>query len=109
MCVCVCACGGDPPYDCYIDLSHTENYGEFDDISVGVTGTKPHHSWWVRAWNGNRFPQEFLDRRHMTAFLFANQTALTLTVSVMFLLRSRNSRGKRFPLPCTYILPRGVV
>ena len=34
-CVCVCACGGDPPF------SRTENYGECDDISVGVTGTKP--------------------------------------------------------------------
>ena len=30
MCVCVCA------------FSCTENYGERDDISVGVTGTKPH-------------------------------------------------------------------
>ena len=36
VCVCVCACGGDPPF------SRTENYGECDDISVGVTGTKPH-------------------------------------------------------------------
>ena len=36
MCVCVCACRGDPPFSC------TENYGERDDISVGVTGTKPH-------------------------------------------------------------------
>ena len=36
MCVCICACGGDPPF------SRMENYGECDDISVGVTGTKPH-------------------------------------------------------------------
>ena len=36
MCVCVCACGGDPPF------SRMENSGECDDISVGVTGTKPH-------------------------------------------------------------------
>ena len=35
-----------------------------------------HTSWWVCAWSGNRFPREFLDRRHMTAFLFANQTTL---------------------------------
>ena len=62
VCVCVCACGGDPPF------SRTENYG---DISVGVTD---HTFWWVCAWSGNRLPREFLDRRHMTAFLFANQT-----------------------------------
>ena len=38
VCVCVCACGGDPPFSC------TENYGECDDISVGVTclKSKPH-------------------------------------------------------------------
>ena len=36
MCVCVCACGGDPP------CSRTENYRECDEISVGVTETKPH-------------------------------------------------------------------
>ena len=28
--------GEDPPF------SRTENYGECDDISAGVTGTKPH-------------------------------------------------------------------
>ena len=38
MCVCVsvCACGGDPP------CSRAENYRECDEISVGVTETKPH-------------------------------------------------------------------
>ena len=49
-----------------------ENYGQCDGISV----ERNHTSWWVCAWSGNRFPREFLDRRHMTAFLFANQTAL---------------------------------
>ena len=63
VCVCVCACGGDPPF------SRTENYGECDDISL----ERNHTSWWVCAWT---FPDEFLDCRHMTAFLFANQTAL---------------------------------
>ena len=66
VCVCVCACRGDPPFSC------TENYG-YDDISVGV---RNHTFWWVCAWSGNRFPREFLDRRHMTAFLFANQITL---------------------------------
>ena len=40
MCVCVCVYVyvhvGEIP------LFHAEKYGECDDISVGVTGTKPH-------------------------------------------------------------------
>ena len=81
--MCVCACRGDPPF------SRTENYGERDDISVGITGTKPHLLVGMCVeWKS--LSPEFLDRRHITAFLFANQTAHI----VMFLLRSRNYRGK---------------
>ena len=59
MCVCVC-----------VYVMCTENYGECDDISVGVTGTKPHLLVGMCVEWKSLSP----DRRHMTAFLFANQT-----------------------------------
>ena len=77
-------------------FSHAKLTMNFDDVSVGIT--TPLGKMYVRG-SGNRFPREFLDRRRDRTEM-VNKSCLVGKKKGCHVpcLRSRNSRGKRFPL-----------